>query len=66
MTGKTFFVICAFLFNNNIKYEMPSSYGYVDYIKYTYKDTTHTLYFEDNVCIQDEIEVKNNIWKKNK
>ena len=66
MESKTFFVVCAWLFNNMIHYEMPSSYGYVDYIKYTYQDTTHTLYFEDNVCIQDDIEIKNNIWKKKK
>lgn len=58
MIGKSFFVICAFLFNNNIKYEMPSSYGYVDYIKYTYQDTTHTLYFEDRLCVEEYLDIK--------
>ena len=57
MIGKTFFTICSWLFIHNINYEMPSSYGYVNYIKYTYKDTTHTLYFDDKICIEDNIKV---------
>lgn len=53
MVGKSLFTICAWLFYNTINYQMPSSSGYVDYLQYNYRDTTHILYFENRICIED-------------
>lgn len=50
MIGKSFFTICAWLFYNTIDYQIHSSSGY---LQYNYKDTTHVLYFENRICIED-------------
>lgn len=59
MIGKSFYTICFWLFYNTINYEIPRDNNSLTYIKYTYRDTTHTLYFDNsNTCVEDYIELK--------